>query len=249
MSADILIVDDEADIRNLVAGILEDEGFQVVLFGHRDHPDLAGHRGMAARTQCGTTLLGLRLAGRAGAGAACAGSSGGGGRQAGAGFRRRLRAATALDNGYTPSSIILDDPIEIDQGNGEIWRPENYGGAVNSALQLANQNEALAHQQNAGSATSAGAFGGTRQAVQDALTSGQYALANNNMVSNMLNTGYQNAQNTALQIGSQNTANQQQSNLANQNALNSCEPHKPLRDKLMLVSDLSLYLISHIHSA
>ncbi|MBW8617999.1 MAG: sigma-54 dependent transcriptional regulator [Hyphomicrobiales bacterium] len=28
MSADILIVDDEADIRNLVAGILEDEGFQ-----------------------------------------------------------------------------------------------------------------------------------------------------------------------------------------------------------------------------
>lgn len=28
MSADILIVDDEADIRNLVAGILEDEGFE-----------------------------------------------------------------------------------------------------------------------------------------------------------------------------------------------------------------------------
>ena len=27
MSADILIVDDEADIRGLVAGILEDEGF------------------------------------------------------------------------------------------------------------------------------------------------------------------------------------------------------------------------------
>lgn len=28
MSADILIVDDEADICNLVAGILEDEGFE-----------------------------------------------------------------------------------------------------------------------------------------------------------------------------------------------------------------------------
>ncbi|CAA9365651.1 MAG: Nitrogen regulation protein NtrX, partial [uncultured Microvirga sp.] len=27
MSADILIVDDEADIRELVAGILEDEGY------------------------------------------------------------------------------------------------------------------------------------------------------------------------------------------------------------------------------
>jgi two-component system, NtrC family, nitrogen regulation response regulator NtrX len=28
MAADILIVDDEADIRELVAGILEDEGFE-----------------------------------------------------------------------------------------------------------------------------------------------------------------------------------------------------------------------------
>ena len=29
MSADILVVDDEADIRDLVAGILEDEGYSV----------------------------------------------------------------------------------------------------------------------------------------------------------------------------------------------------------------------------
>ncbi len=35
---------------------------------------------------------------------------------------------TALDNGYTPSSIVVDGPIEVDQGNGEVWRPENYGG-------------------------------------------------------------------------------------------------------------------------
>jgi penicillin-binding protein 1A len=35
--------------------------------------------------------------------------------------------AAALDNGYTPSSVILDAPIEIVAGN-EIWRPENYGG-------------------------------------------------------------------------------------------------------------------------
>ncbi|MFD2250619.1 penicillin-binding protein 1A [Pseudochelatococcus lubricantis] len=35
--------------------------------------------------------------------------------------------ATAIDNGYTPSSIVVDGPIEIDQGPGiGIWRPENY---------------------------------------------------------------------------------------------------------------------------
>ncbi len=37
--------------------------------------------------------------------------------------------ATALDNGYTPSSVILDAPIEIEQGPGkDIWKPENYHG-------------------------------------------------------------------------------------------------------------------------
>ena len=46
-------------------------------------------------------------------------------RQPGSAFKPFVYA-TALDNGYTPSSVILDDPIEIDQGNGEIWRPENF---------------------------------------------------------------------------------------------------------------------------
>lgn len=37
--------------------------------------------------------------------------------------------ATALDNGYTPSSVVLDAPVEIEQGPGlDIWRPQNYGG-------------------------------------------------------------------------------------------------------------------------
>ncbi|MDX2157886.1 MAG: penicillin-binding protein 1A [Hyphomicrobiaceae bacterium] len=35
--------------------------------------------------------------------------------------------ATAIDNGYKPTSIVLDAPIEIEQGPGkEAWRPENY---------------------------------------------------------------------------------------------------------------------------
>jgi penicillin-binding protein 1A len=34
---------------------------------------------------------------------------------------------TALDNGFTPSSIIVDAPIVIDQGPGlPLWKPENY---------------------------------------------------------------------------------------------------------------------------
>ncbi|WP_306226480.1 penicillin-binding protein 1A [Bosea beijingensis] len=49
-------------------------------------------------------------------------------RQPGSSFKPFVYA-TALDNGYTPSSIILDAPIEIDQGPGlGMWRPENYDG-------------------------------------------------------------------------------------------------------------------------
>jgi penicillin-binding protein 1A len=34
--------------------------------------------------------------------------------------------STALDNGYTGSTVMIDGPIEIDQGQGNIWRPENF---------------------------------------------------------------------------------------------------------------------------
>ncbi len=49
-------------------------------------------------------------------------------RQPGSSFKPFVYA-TALDNGYTPSSIIVDEPFELDQGGTlGIWRPENYGG-------------------------------------------------------------------------------------------------------------------------
>ena len=48
-------------------------------------------------------------------------------RQPGSSFKPLVYAA-ALDNGYTPSSIVLDEPITIDQGNGETWSPENFEG-------------------------------------------------------------------------------------------------------------------------
>jgi len=47
-------------------------------------------------------------------------------RQPGSSFKPFVYSA-AIDNGYKPTSIILDAPIEIEQGpNQDIWRPENY---------------------------------------------------------------------------------------------------------------------------
>jgi len=47
-------------------------------------------------------------------------------RQPGSSFKPFIYAA-ALDNGYTPSTLVLDAPLEIDLGPGlGIWRPENY---------------------------------------------------------------------------------------------------------------------------
>jgi penicillin-binding protein 1A len=49
-------------------------------------------------------------------------------RQPGSAFKPFVYA-TALDNGYTPSSIVVDAPIEIDQGPGlGLWQPSNYDG-------------------------------------------------------------------------------------------------------------------------
>ncbi|MFZ5731093.1 MAG: penicillin-binding protein 1A [Pseudomonadota bacterium] len=46
-------------------------------------------------------------------------------RQPGSSFKPLVYSA-ALDNGYTPSTVVIDAPIEIDQGQGNVWRPENY---------------------------------------------------------------------------------------------------------------------------
>ena len=47
-------------------------------------------------------------------------------RQPGSSFKPFIYAS-ALDNGYTPSSVVVDEPIEIPQGPGmDVWRPENY---------------------------------------------------------------------------------------------------------------------------
>ena len=49
-------------------------------------------------------------------------------RQPGSSFKPFVYAA-ALDNGYTPSSVVLDAPIKVQQGGSlGFWEPKNYGG-------------------------------------------------------------------------------------------------------------------------
>ena len=47
-------------------------------------------------------------------------------RQPGSSFKP-IVYSSALDNGYTPSTVLMDAPIEIDQGQGGgVWRPDNF---------------------------------------------------------------------------------------------------------------------------
>jgi penicillin-binding protein 1A len=47
-------------------------------------------------------------------------------RQPGSAFKP-IVYSSAIDNGYMPSTVLMDAPIEIDQGQGQgVWRPENF---------------------------------------------------------------------------------------------------------------------------
>ncbi len=48
-------------------------------------------------------------------------------RQPGSAFKPFVYAA-ALDTGYTPSTLVLDEPLAIPDGAGHIWSPKNYDG-------------------------------------------------------------------------------------------------------------------------
>ena len=45
-------------------------------------------------------------------------------RQPGSSFKPFVYAA-ALDSGFTPATILIDAPIEVDIGGGQVWRPRN----------------------------------------------------------------------------------------------------------------------------
>ena len=56
-------------------------------------------------------------------------------RQPGSSFKP-IVYATALENGYTPASVIMDSPITLAGANGQAWTPENYEGKYYGPLQL-----------------------------------------------------------------------------------------------------------------
>jgi penicillin-binding protein 1A len=56
-------------------------------------------------------------------------------RQPGSAFKP-LVYATALENGYTPASVVMDSPITLTGANGQAWSPENYEGKYYGPLQL-----------------------------------------------------------------------------------------------------------------
>jgi 1A family penicillin-binding protein len=53
--------------------------------------------------------------------------------------------ATALENGYTASTLMNDTPVSYNAGNGQSWTPHNYERTLFGELSL---REALAHSNN-----------------------------------------------------------------------------------------------------
>jgi hypothetical protein len=86
--------------------------------------------------------------------------------------------------------------------------------SLNPQLQLLQQQQGIQATQNAGQATQAGAFGGSRFGIQNALQNQSNQLAQNSLVGNALNTAYTNAQ---QQFNTQNAASLQ-AQQANQQA-------------------------------
>ncbi|MDH4028899.1 MAG: PBP1A family penicillin-binding protein, partial [Nitrospirota bacterium] len=65
-------------------------------------------------------------------------------RQAGSAFKPVIYAA-AMDNGFTPASIIIDEPLVYESEQFGDWKPENYDGKFHGATRL---RTALAHSMN-----------------------------------------------------------------------------------------------------
>jgi len=55
-------------------------------------------------------------------------------RQPGSAFKPFVYAA-AMAAGYTPATLVADDPVEIEDG-GRIWTPQNFGGAYGGIMTL-----------------------------------------------------------------------------------------------------------------
>ncbi|HEY9074873.1 MAG TPA: PBP1A family penicillin-binding protein, partial [Desulfobaccales bacterium] len=66
-------------------------------------------------------------------------------RQPGSAFKPVIYAA-AIDRGYRPDSILMDEPLSLPGGrHGQVWSPQNYDHRFNGPIPLAS---ALAHSRN-----------------------------------------------------------------------------------------------------
>jgi 1A family penicillin-binding protein len=56
-------------------------------------------------------------------------------RQPGSAFKPFVYAA-GLAAGFTPATLVDDEPVEVDEGNGHLWRPANYDGTYEGQITL-----------------------------------------------------------------------------------------------------------------
>ena len=56
-------------------------------------------------------------------------------RQPGSAFKPFIYLA-ALENGYSPSDILLDTPLVVELPNGDVWKPHNFSGKFHGAVSL-----------------------------------------------------------------------------------------------------------------
>lgn len=56
-------------------------------------------------------------------------------RQPGSVFKPFLYAA-ALKHGWTPASVLMDTPVEVETGSDELWRPVNFSGTFEGPMSL-----------------------------------------------------------------------------------------------------------------
>jgi penicillin-binding protein 1A len=56
-------------------------------------------------------------------------------RQPGSAFKPFVYAA-ALSSGLTPATVVEDEPVEVDQGNGDVWMPANYDDDYDGSMTL-----------------------------------------------------------------------------------------------------------------
>lgn len=129
--------------------------------------------------------------------------------------------ATAAGN-YTPVNVQYSGPTAAQMSS---YMNPYTSDVINTTMNEINQQNAIANQQEAGSATAAGAFGGAREGVQQALNNKYYGQIAANTAANLNASNFSQAQQEANTVNAGNlaasTANQNAGLQANQQKLQS----------------------------